>query len=450
MSRPPSRKSGGQRGRNGAKPKRALSHGWQSRMAAAQLLNLTLDDGLDLDEAMERCESYSKLEGSDRGFARVIASAALRALGRIDAALAGFLDRPIDKLDPPVRALLRCGCAQLWVLEAPPYAVVSATVDAARQWPAASRGGGLVNAILRRADRERDAWTKLPATAIWPDWLTAQFKTALGEDRTIALATRQVEEPRIDLTVKSDPEGWAEKLGGEHLPNGSIRLPTGAPLMELPGYADGDWWVQDVAASLAAPLLGDVKGKRVADLCAAPGGKAMQMAAAGADVTALDLSADRLEYVRANLDRTQLKATLVKADAVEWTTEAPFDAILLDAPCSALGTLRRHPDGAWKRTAKGLERYKDTQKRLLNSAHGLLKPDGVLVYCVCTPLSDEGMDVMAEAISSGDWTALPIKPEDVPGFGAAITPEGWLLTAPTVDESTPVSDVFFMARLQKA
>lgn len=215
-------------------------NGWQSRRAAADILMRIVHEGADMDEALASSKFFDELEGPDRGFARAIASAALRAFGRIDDALETYLDRPLEKIDPAVLSLLRVGCAQLWVLKAPSYAAVDATVEAARQWKPASRGGGMVNAILRRAGREPEAYESLPASRIWPDWLSERFSSALGEETTQNIAMMQMLEPRIDLTVKSDPEAWAQKLEGTALPSGSVRLPTGASLTELEGYVEGE------------------------------------------------------------------------------------------------------------------------------------------------------------------------------------------------------------------
>lgn len=439
------------KGRHPSQSRKPPSPGWESRLAAAELILTILDKGLDMDGALGDSQHYDALEGADRGFARAIASSTLRALGRIDRALSNFLDRPIAKIDPPVLALLRTGAAQLWVMDAPAYAVVSATVDAARQWRPAARGGGLVNAILRRADRERGVYKDLDATTIWPDWLATRLTAALGPERAERLARFQLEEPHTDLTVKSDPAGWADKLEAELLASGSIRLPTGAPITELEGYAEGEWWVQDAGAALPARLFGDVVGRSVADLCAAPGGKTLQLCAMGADVTALDLDPARMARIEDNLERTQLQARSIVADAATWRPDAPFDAILLDAPCSALGTLRRHPEGAWRRSPKGLARYPRTQTGLINAAWEMLKPGGTLVYCVCTPLPEEGADIIDAALAGGGWTLQPIAADEAPGYAHALTPEGWLLTAPPPDESdgSVSSDVFFIARLQR-
>jgi 16S rRNA (cytosine967-C5)-methyltransferase len=446
------------------------SAGVQTRLAAADLIFRVMDEGADLETAFEASESFDALTGPDRGFARAIASAALRGLGRIDYALGTMLDRPLADIEPPVRALLRAGAAQLWTMGVADHAAVSSTVEAARAWREASKGGGLINAVLRRAAREPEAFAAAPLTAIWPDWLAARMKSALGPGRADALALLQLEDPPIDLTLKSgeDVADWTMKLGGEALPSGSIRLPSGASLTELPGYADGAWWVQDAAAAIPARLLGDLRGKAVVDLCAAPGGKALQLASQGADLTAIDISAQRLMLVRENAERTHLPMRIVEADARSWKPDAAVDAVLLDAPCSALGTLRRHPEGAWRRDPQGLARYPAIQATLVEAARGMLKPGGQLIYCVCTPLREEGAEIVAQALATGDWLRRPVTPGELPGLAHALTDEGDVMSAPPANvgdslsrvenvseqresDSWPVmSDVFYIARLERA
>lgn len=445
------------------------SAGVQTRLAAADLIFRVMDEGSDLETALEASESFDALTGPDRGFARAIASAALRNLGRLDYALDAMLDRPLAAIDPPVRALLRAGAAQLWTMGVADHAAVSSTVEAARAWREANKGGGLINAVLRRAAREPDAFARAPLTAIWPDWLAARLKSALGPERADALAQLQLEDPPIDLTLASgaDAAYWAIKLGGEALPSGSIRLPSGVSLAELPGYADGVWWVQDVAAAIPARLLGDLRGKTAIDLCAAPGGKALQLASQGAELTAIDISAQRLLLLRENAERTNLPMRIVEADARTWKPEAPVDAVLLDAPCSALGTLRRHPEGAWRREPQGLARYPLIQAKLVEAARDMLKPGGRLIYCVCTPLREEGADIVAQALASGDWLRRPVTATELPGFAHTLTADGDILSAPQSigadslsrvenvsaarqsDSRAVMSDVFYIASLER-
>lgn len=453
MSRPPRRQR---------QEHRPVVAGWESRLAAAELLHLTLDSGADLETAFDASRTFRRLEGPDRGFARAIAGAGLRGVGRIDYALGGLLDRPIEQIEPEVRAFLRAGAAQLWMLGVADHAAVSATVEAVRYWREARRGGGLVNAVLRRASREGEAFKAAPPMSVWPDWLAAKLKVALGAERAEAMAELQLEEPPTDLTLKpgEDTQVWADQLNGYALPNGSVRLDGGAKLIELQGYSEGVWWVQDAAASLAAKLMGDILGKAVADLCAAPGGKALQLAAAGAKLWAVEISRQRLDRLRENATRTKLQMEIVEQDARAWRPADKLDAVLLDAPCSALGVLRRHPEGAWRRDPKDLARFPAIQRALVDAAADMLKPGGRLVYCVCTPAPEEGREIIEAAVASGRWRKARVLPEEVPGFATSLTDEGDVLTAPFGSDSKdatsgkivaePVkSDVFYIARLER-
>lgn len=433
---------------------KAEAAGWRSRLAAGELVWGAMTRGSDLESAMSASRAFRALEGPDRGFARAIASAALRGLGRIDWALGGMVQRPLADIEAPVLALLRAGAAQLWLLKVAEHAAVSATVEAAAHWDGARRGGGLINAVLRRAAREPEAFATSPAEAVWPDWLAAKLKSALGPERARAMALQQLEEPSIDLSLKAPSNGvaWAERLGGTLLPNGSVRLDSGAGLSDLPGYAEGDWWVQDAAASLPAMLLGDVSGLAVADVCAAPGGKAMQLAAAGARLTAIDISAQRIARLRENVARTGLAMDIVQGDARTWRPETPLDAVLIDAPCSALGIVRRHPEGVWRRDPKDFARFPNVQRALVDAAAEMLKPGGRLVYSVCTPAPEEGSEVVEAAIASGAWRRVPVSAGDVPGFAGSLTAQGDLLTAPFAAETEAPqtrSDVFYIARLER-
>jgi 16S rRNA (cytosine967-C5)-methyltransferase len=456
MPRPPRKPDRTQR------PQHEPVAGWESRLAAAEILHETLDNGADLETALDKSGTFRGLEGPDRGFARAIAGAGLRGVGRIGWALGGMIDRPIPDIEPPVRALLFAGAAQLWMLGVADHAAVSATVEAARKWREASRGGGLINAVLRRASREAEAFRQAPVTSVWPDWLTAKLKSALGVERAEAMAELQLEEPPVDLTLKpgEDVQVWAERLGGRALANGSVRLESGAKLAELPGYAEGVWWVQDAAASLAAKLMGDVSGKAVADLCAAPGGKALQLASMGARVSAVEISRQRIARLKENVERAKLPVDIIEQDARTWRPAEKLDAMLLDAPCSALGIMRRHPEGVWRRDPKDLARFPVIQRALIDAAGEMLKPGGRLVYCVCTPAVEEGRDVIEAAIVSGGWRRVKIDVMEVPGFVHSLTDEGDVITAPPMRDrqaaivsenaAEPIkSDVFYISRLER-
>ena len=436
--------------------------GWQARLAAAELVLVAMEGASDFDAAMDKSRTFKRLQGPDRGFARAMAGAALRAVGRIDWALGGMLKRPLDELQQPLLALLRVGAAQLWIMNVADHAAVSATVEAAGKWEDARKGGGLINAVLRRAAREGDAFANSPVTAVWPDWLAARMKASLGVSQAEDLALAQLDEPPIDLTLRApeDAEAWAEKLEAEVLPNGSLRLQSGAGLMELPGFADGAWWVQDTAAALPAKLLGDVRGQAVADLCAAPGGKAMQIAAMGAKLFAIDMSRQRIVRLRENAERAKLPMTIVESDGRTWRPEQPLDAVLLDAPCSALGIIRRHPEGVWRRDPKDLVRFPSIQRALVDAAHEMLKPGGRLVYSVCTPVPEEGREIIEAVIAAGGWKRVAIQRAELAGFQDSLTSDGDVLTLPRARVSGAAtggefatasmnSDAFYIARLER-
>jgi len=417
--------------------------GAEARLAASELLHLTLDRRRTLDEAMTLSDAFNDLEGSDRGFARAIASSALRHLGWIDRSVQPFLSRPLAATGSEIRALIRAGAAQIWFLDVAPHAAVNTTVDAARLSRGARSGGSFLNAALRRVCEATPPSGRLNPEDIWPAWLGTALTDSLGTLGARALASAQCREPVLHLTTASDPTRLAARIGGARLTSGSVEAPAGA-VEDLPGYEDGDWWVQDQAAALPARLIAAAPGERVLDLCAAPGGKTLQLAATGAAVTALDRSAPRLHRLRENLNRTGLAAEIVVADGEAWTPPETFTKILLDAPCSALGTLRRHPEGAWIKTEADVARFPVVQARLLASAARMLSPGGTLVYCVCSPLAAEGRDVVAAALSQGLLVRRPIAAAECPGFEDCVSPEGDLVTLPSPSRDC---DAFYIARL---
>ena len=417
--------------------------GAESRLAAAELLHLTIDKRRTLDEAMTLSETYNELEGSDRGFARAIASAGLRHLGWIDQTVQPFLSRPLAATGVEIRALIRAGAAQIWFLDVAPHAAVNATVDAARLSRGSRSGGSFLNAALRRVSEAPPPAMVLAPEAIWPAWLGDKLIDSLGTDGARALAEAQRAEPALHLTAKGAPADIAALVGGTLLASGSVEAPGGA-VEDLPGYADGQWWVQDQAAALPAKLLNAAPGETVLDLCAAPGGKTLQLAATGALVTALDRSAPRLERLSENLARTGLTAGVVVADAEAWDPGRTFQKILLDAPCSALGTLRRHPEGAWIKTPADVARFPGVQARLLTAAAGLLAPGGTLIYCVYSPIAAEGRDVVNAAVTSGLLARKPVSTTECRGFEDCVTPVGDVQTLPGASRDC---DAFYVARL---
>jgi 16S rRNA (cytosine967-C5)-methyltransferase len=420
------------------------------RALALDLLATLLDRGRLLDELLDD-RRLARLDERDRAFVRLLLATTLRRLGQIDALIEACLDRPLAPRAARVSHALRLGVCQLLFLDLAPHAAISTTVDLVKHTPHAGFAG-LINAVLRRLARDGAELiaTQDAARLNTPDWLWRSWCAAYGEDTTQAIAAAHLTEAPLDLSVAADPAGWAERLEAEILPTGSLRRPAGGAVSRLPGFDSGAWWVQDAAAALPARLLGAVGGRRVADLCAAPGGKALQLAAAGAEVTAVDRSAARLERLAANLARLGLTARVVTADAAAWAPGESFDAVLLDAPCSATGTLRRHPDVARHKSPGDVTALAATQARLLDAAAGLLAPGGVLVYCVCSMQPEEGPEQIERLLAAGaPFERAPISPDEVGGLAELITPAGELRTLPIHLADQGGMDAFFAARLRR-
>lgn len=353
--------------------------GRDTRAAALRAMNAVTETGATLGDVLPRVTA--DLAPGEAARAGRLATEALRWANRSDRVLGPHLRM---KPEEPVMNALRLALYELFEEGAAPHGVVNAAVSLVTR-----SKSGLVNGVLRNVLRREIDWAALPVPQT-PKWLRKRLLAAWGKTAVEAMERVQAERPPLDLTCRSDAGEWADRLGATPLPSGSLRLPPGAQVSTLPGYAEGAWWVQDAGAAVAARVLDARPGERVLDLCAAPGGKTMQLAAAGAEVTALDVSEARMARVRENLARTGLKAEIVVADALEWTPEAPFDAVLLDAPCSATGTLRRHPDLGYARDGSGVEALVDLQARLLDRAGTMVRPGGRLVYCTCSLLPEEG------------------------------------------------------------
>jgi len=414
-----------------------------ARRAAAALLVGVTEEHLTL---AEQAGELAALPPADRARAQRLALATLRNLSRTDAMLKPHL----RKLPPPdLHALLRLGTVELCALGEAPHGVVDALVSIARSGGQKTEGfTGLVNAVLRKVATDTDRWTRLDAPAL-PGWLRGRLMSAFGKAAVMRMEAAHLAGAPIDLSVKADAAIWAEKLGAELLPTGSLRLSAQAgQLTELPGYESGDWWVQDAAAALPAKVLAPKPGMRVLDLCAAPGGKTLQLAAMGAQVTALDISAPRLDRLQDNLARCGLSAETVVADALEWQPEAPFEAILLDAPCSATGTIRRHPELPFIRDAKGIKDLAALQAALIDRALGWLAPGGRLVYATCSLLPEEGEAQIASALARHPGlTVVPATAEGIdPNW---LTETGSLRLRPDFWPERGGLDGFFVAVLQQ-
>lgn len=425
--------------------------GLEPRRAALDILE-RIRDGAALDDALALTKSFSELEGPDRGFARALASTVLRRRGTLDYILGAYIDRPLPKKAARTMDILRLAAAQSLFLETPAHAAVSTAVDLAGERKEIAGYGKLINAIARKvAKAGPEALSKIPARADTPAWLWRSWERAYGPVGVRAIAEAHRREAPLDITLKNPTtaNAWAERLEADALPFGSLRLHRARDVTALPGFEEGAWWVQDAAASLPAKLLGDLKGKRVFDLCAAPGGKTLQLAAAGAAVIAIDKSGDRLKRLTENLARTGLRATSVKEDVLRWSSKDKADAVLLDAPCTATGTIRRHPDIPWGKDETALAALTELQSKMIDHAITLLKPGGTLVYCVCSLQPEEGeRQVKAALARHGSLSRVSITPEEIGSLTEAINRDGDLRTLPSMHGDKGGMDGFFAARFK--
>lgn len=405
--------------------------GLAARRLAAELIDEVLRAGTALDETFERMAPPLRLEPADAGLARAIATVAFRRLGTIRHAIDARLERGSPRNSGPFEPIMVAAAAQLLFLDVPDHAAVDLAIRHLHEDARSSRYVALGNAVLRRLARERDAILAGPGPLIdVPEWLQESWTRHYGAGTAAAIASAHAQEPPLDLSVKADAAGWAEKLDGIVLPTGSVRLRGRESVPALPGFVEGQWWVQDAAAALPALLLAARPGERVADLCAAPGGKTAQLAAAGASVTAVDRSGPRLRRLAANLERLGLQAEIVTADVTRYEAEA-FDAVLLDAPCSATGTIRRHPDVAWTKRPEDIAKLTALQARLLDQAAKLTRPGGRLVYCTCSLEPEEGEAQIAAFLARQEGFARqPIEAAQIGGTAEALTPLGELRTLP--------------------
>jgi 16S rRNA (cytosine967-C5)-methyltransferase len=380
------------------------------RQCAAEVLHAVLGEKRPLDEALARHKPLAGLSERDRGFVRLMIMTVLRRLGQIDALLSGLLEKPLTGKTQDVMHCLRLGVAQLIWLETPPHAAVHAMVDTVEAM-GHERMKGLVNAVLKRVAKEGAAIVAAQDEAVLnlPSWIYESWQEAYGNTVAREIATARLAEPPLDITVKSDAPLWAEKLGGTVLPTGSVRVTQAGRIENLMGFAEGQWWIQDAAAALPVALLGDVRGLRVLDLCAAPGGKTAQLLAAGAFVTSVDKSTRRLALLSDNLRRLDFIAETIEADIMKFKPEGEFDAVLLDAPCTATGTLRRHPEVVWHKTPEDVTDLAAVQRRLLARVAQWIVPGGRLLYCVCSLQPEEG-ELQAQAFGTRfpDFVAMPV------------------------------------------
>jgi 16S rRNA (cytosine967-C5)-methyltransferase len=390
---------------------------------------------------------------------RRLVATILRRLGTLGHLLSRLLDRGVPTDAPRAQSALLIGAAQILWMDVPDHAAVDLSVRLVQSDRRAARYAGLINAVLRRCAREGKAIIDdvKSQTLDVPPWLFARWSAHYGEANAHAMAAALSHEPSLDLTVKSDASQWASRLHGEVLPTGTVRTLLHGSVTMLPGFSEGQWWVQDAAAALPARLFGDISGKVIADLCAAPGGKTAQLAQAGARVTAVDRSPARMARLRDNLARLSLQADELVTDAAEWPGQdnGGFDGVLVDAPCTSTGTIRRHPDVAWLRQETDIAALAALQKRLLQRAVALLKPGGTLVYCTCSLEPEEGEQAIASLLAAEPgMRRVPVEAGEVAGLAEIVTADGDLRTLPChlphADPRLGGLDGFYAARLVKS
>src|SRR3954467_13041515 len=436
--------------------------GLAGRRIAADILDGVLHKPRTLDDQLDGAGAHPGLKTlSDRDCAlmRRLVATVLRRLGTLGHVLSRLLDRGIPTDAPRAQSALLIGAAQILWMDVPDHAAVDLSVRLVQSDRRAAKYAGLINAVLRRCAREGQALIDevKAQTLDLPPWMMARWIAHYGEAAARQIVAAISHEPSLDLTVKSDSPQWATRLHGEVLPTGTVRTLLQGSVTMLPGFTEGQWWVQDAAAALPARLFGDIGGKTIVDLCAAPGGKTAQLAQAGARVTAVDRSPARMARLRDNLARLSLQADDVVTDGAEWPGQdnGGFDGVLVDAPCTSTGTIRRHPDVAWLRQEADIAALTALQKRLLQRAVTLLKPGGTLVYCTCSLEPEEGEAAVAALLgASTDVRRAPIEADEIAGLSEIVTADGDLRTLPChlphADPRLGGLDGFYAARLVKS
>jgi len=433
--------------------------GLAARKVAAKMLAMVVEDKKNLDRLTDSDSgyyAYKALIAKDRALIRAILMVCLRHKGQIDDAFKRLLDRKTPKKAHHLTYSLSVSAGQIMFLDIPDSAAVNLAVTAISEDRRTARFASLANAVLRRLSREKAEILadQVAGRLCMPDWMFKRVKKSYGKKRALAIGEMLLSEAALDITVKSDPEEWARRLGGIVLPTGTVRVKPHGPVPAMAGFNEGQWWVQDAAACIPAKLFGDIRGKQVADLCAAPGGKTLQLSHAGAIVTAVDISESRLERQKSNLERLNLEANCIAADLLEWQAGRTFDAVLLDAPCSSTGTIRRHPDIMWTKSETDIPGLAEFQFQLWNRAIDLTRPGGLVVFSNCSLDRQEGEDLYAKMlVSRNDIEPVPIEMSEVAGVENAITGQSTLRTLPCYlphdDVQLAGMDGFFAARFRR-
>lgn len=430
----------------------AGTEGLAARRAAYAILNDIIFKRRTLDESFAQARGLDALPGRDKAFARLLVSLVLKRAAEMDAVLSHLLVDPIADLKPPQLVnIFRLGIAQYLFLQTPAHAAVNTTVELAEAEGIAHHKP-LVNAVMRRLTREeitlpdaRDAGRMNTPAWLWDEWMKDY-----GVETALSIAAANLDEAPVDFTAKTNPKQWATTLEADVLPTGSLRRKTAGFIPDLPGFTQGTWWIQNAAAAIPAQMFGDLKGKTVVDLCAAPGGKTAQLAALGAHVIAIDRSADRVKRLAENMQRLNFSVETVVSDGAVWQPKEPVDAVLIDAPCTATGTIRHQPDVLWLKEPRDQEKLAGLQKRLLLNGIKMLKPGGTLVYCTCSLQKAEGEDQALWFLQQG----LPVRisqiaRDELPGIAEMLTARGELRCLPFHWKEVGGLDGFYAVRFLK-
>lgn len=429
------------------------------RLTASRLLGAIIDKKTPLDGLVDDSHGhphYLALSMRDRSLCRAIVGAALRNRSLITKIIDDYLERPLPENARGLKNVLHGACAQILFLNVADHAAIDLAVTAAKNDPRSRRFCGLVNAVLRKIAFDKTSILSKETRQMQPPaWFLKLLQDNYGQATTIKILTALAAQPALDLTVKSDPQLWARKLGGIVLPTGTVRIAgVAGPVNSLEGFANGDWWVQNAAASIPVRLFGTIKDHSVADLCAAPGGKTAQLAHFGAKVTSIDLSSNRLKRLQSNMERLGFNVNSWVGNFKDFPDNETFDAVLLDAPCSSTGTIRRHPDILWTKSPSDIEKLAELQRDLLIAAIRLVKRGGTIVFSNCSLAKVEGEDIVADILRHHQEIKLaPVLKSELPNMENLITPEGFLRTTPAdFPNENPVLaglDGFFAARLIK-
>lgn len=430
--------------------------GVASRAVALSILTQVLGQKKMLDSVLERETSFLNLPPRDRGFVRMLVATCLRRKGQLDDLIARSLSKGETPRPDPLRYILYLGITQLLFMDVADHAAVNTSVMLTVQEGMEGKKG-FVNAILRRiSGPEGKEWLaeQDPAELNIPAWLYQQWIAAYGVVRAKNIALASLDEAALDITVKNEKESalWCGALEAKELPTGSLRRTSGGHVAALKGFVEGAWWIQDASSALPVKLFGDVAGKTVLDLCAAPGGKTAQLAAAGADVVAADRSASRMALLKENLERLNLlsKVRSVIEDGSVWQPREQFTHILVDAPCSATGTIRRHPDLLVLKNEKDQQGLISIQERLLSNAASMLSVGGVLIYCTCSLQKAEGEDQITKFLMfNRDFRRLPIRKEEFGGLDGVVNSDGDVRILPHTMAEEGGMDGFFISRLER-